>query len=441
MSEEDFDALYKLLRGTSTATSIVDALSLYREGNDEASLALLKTAEASYRSQRQATIRKDLTALSEEDKSKLSVPDRRILKAQEKVLEALERVSKLQELLEKRIARKKPAPSVVKPSAPITSQPNGIVEKPAAVASSTTQSNPVATAPKTIEKLVEQPPAVAMVSDSFPAEFVAKHDKLTSSRDALQLAKQYFRVTYLDEAHTPSPGNLYLVQAGEQNFCFVRSSNPAVQDGQLEFATAIDNKRIKPLALEKFVKASAAKRIVGLELSSARAKQTDDLPKESIVPAAQEQTTEAKPQSQSSVNESHRELSDEELVERDMVLDMGAFSQLIDSAQRCGLVSGISNLIQLRDCEFRQGRYPEALQALESIFSAFTGAVANRTAQLKREDLDIANGKLKLSPRELQAKRAKDQAGNENIERARTRFSRVLDGLRLLIHNAESAKK
>jgi len=119
--------------------------------------------------------------------------------------------------------------------------------------------------------------------------------------------------------------------------------------------------------------------------------------------------------------------------ERDQILDVGSFSQLIDAAQRSGLVPGIATIIQVRDCEFRLGRYQQALQLIESQFQGFVGRAAQRTQQLAREDLDIASGRIKMSGRELQIKRQRDRQQTQAVDRARTRFSRVLEGLRTLV--------
>ena len=50
-----------------------------------------------------------------------------------------------------------------------------------------------------------------------------------------------------------------------------------------------------------------------------------------------------------------------------------------------------------------------------------------------REDTDIASGKVKMSPKELQQKRVRDTAEAQRIERTRYRFCRVLEGLRLMM--------
>jgi hypothetical protein len=79
------------------------------------------------------------------------------------------------------------------------------------------------------------------------------------------------------------------------------------------------------------------------------------------------------------------------------------------------------------------GRYQQALQLIESQFQAFQGRAAQRTQQLAREDLDIASGRIKMSGRELQIKRQRDRQQTQAVDRARTRFSRVLEGLRMLV--------
>ena len=119
--------------------------------------------------------------------------------------------------------------------------------------------------------------------------------------------------------------------------------------------------------------------------------------------------------------------------ERDQVLDIGAFGQLMDAAQRSGLVPGISTIIQIRDCEFRLGRHQQALQLMESMAQGFTGRAVQRTQRLAREEADIASGRIKMSPKELQAKRLRDNQQTQCIERARTRFSRVVEGLRTIV--------
>lgn len=119
--------------------------------------------------------------------------------------------------------------------------------------------------------------------------------------------------------------------------------------------------------------------------------------------------------------------------ERDLVIDMGAFTLLIDAAQRCGLIPGVATIIQIRDGEFRLGRHRQALAQMESMLQGFMVAISQRTQRLAREEIDIASGRVKMTPRELQMKRARDTQQTQAIDRAQTRFSRVVEGLRTLV--------
>ena len=116
------------------------------------------------------------------------------------------------------------------------------------------------------------------------------------------------------------------------------------------------------------------------------------------------------------------------------ILDSGAFSQLLSAAQRSGLVSGADQIGHVRDREFRKGHYDQAFQAINSIFSRFTASAGQRTQQLSREDAEIAAGRIKISPKDLQAKRSRDRMQTQEIDRAQRRFQVVLEGLRILMN-------
>ena len=138
-------------------------------------------------------------------------------------------------------------------------------------------------------------------------------------------------------------------------------------------------------------------------------------------------------QESGSVDLDHEEANLEGAVDPGKVLDMGAFSQLMDSAQRSGLVPGADLIAQIRDREFRTGKYDKAYAGIEGLFSAFSSAASQRTQRLAREEQEIKNGKMKISPKDLLAKRAKDRKEDQEIERARNRFQRVLNGLQVLV--------
>ncbi len=119
--------------------------------------------------------------------------------------------------------------------------------------------------------------------------------------------------------------------------------------------------------------------------------------------------------------------------QRDEVLDMGAFSQLCDAAQRCGLVPSVDVIAHTRDREFRLGNYEKAYQTIEGVYAKFTALATQRDQRLRQEEIEIKSGRVKISPKKLQEKRQRDTMETQNIDRARQRFMRVLEGLRVLM--------
>ena len=221
-------------------------------------------------------------------------------------------------------------------------------------------------------------------------DLVGSLAQATAIDDQLAILRSSFTVELMQPDHRFEPESVYFVIGAASN-SLIQTLSPAVVDGQLHFRSCMHDAPMKPLALDRLQAAIERQRVYLV-----RQKQVD--------PA-----------------------------ERDQILDVGSLSQLIDAAQRTGLVPGIATIIQVRDCEFRLGRYQQALQLIESQFQGFQGRAAQRAQQLAREDLDIAAGRIKMSGRELQIKRQRDRQQTQAVDRARTRFSRVLEGLRTLV--------
>jgi uncharacterized protein (DUF3084 family) len=119
------------------------------------------------------------------------------------------------------------------------------------------------------------------------------------------------------------------------------------------------------------------------------------------------------------------------------VLDSGAFSQLLTSAQRSGLVPEADQIGFVRDREFRMGKYDLAFQTIDGLFARLMASASQRTQSIAREDADIAAGRVKISPKDLQAKRSRDRMQTQEIERAKRRFQVVLEGLRVLMNTSQ----
>jgi phospholipase/lecithinase/hemolysin len=226
--------------------------------------------------------------------------------------------------------------------------------------------------------------------DLFPSDLVESLAQATTADEQLAILQSTFHVQVMEPDQGFDPEALYFV-IGSTSSSLIQTHSPAIVDGHLHFRSCMHDTPMKPLSLDRLQAAIERQCVYRVW-------------KKPVDPA-----------------------------ERDQILDVGSLSQLIDAAQRSGLVPGIATIIQVRDCEFRLGRYQQALQLIESQFQAFQGRAAQRTQQLAREDLDIASGRIKMSGRELQIKRQRDRQQTQAVDRARTRFSRVLEGLRMLV--------
>jgi len=115
------------------------------------------------------------------------------------------------------------------------------------------------------------------------------------------------------------------------------------------------------------------------------------------------------------------------------LIDMGSFTQLLTSAQQSEIVPNADQIAHVRDREFRTHRYQAAFDAIERLFVKFNLLAAQREQKLRREEIDYKSGTLKMSPKQWQLKKQRDTLQTQKIERARRHFTRVLDGLRVLL--------
>ena len=226
--------------------------------------------------------------------------------------------------------------------------------------------------------------------DLFSRDLVESLAQATTADEQLAILRSTLHVELVQPDHRFDAEAFYFVIGATSN-SLVQTHSPAIVDGQLHFRSCMHDAPMKPLSLDRLQAAIERQRVYFVQ-------------QKPVDPA-----------------------------ERDQILDVGSFSQLIDAAQRSGLVPGIATIIQVRDCEFRLGRYQQALQLIESQLQTFVGRAAQRTQQLAREDLDIASGRIRMSGRELQIKRQRDRQQTQAVDRARTRFSRVVEGLRTLV--------
>ena len=226
--------------------------------------------------------------------------------------------------------------------------------------------------------------------DPISQDLVASLQTAATADEQLSILRSRYLVDPVKRGHHFGPDAVYFVIGSGSNY-LIQTQSPAIVDGHLHFRSCMHDAPMKPLPVDR-LQAAIDRGLVHL--------------------------LQPKPA---------------DTGERDQILDIGGFSQLVDAAQRTGLVPGIAAIIQVRDSEFRLGRYQQALQLMESQLQGFLGRATQRAQQLAREDLDIASGRIRMSARELQAKRQRDRQQTQAIDRARTRFSRVVEGLRTLV--------
>lgn len=396
MAQELFDDLYRLLRGSQAATALVEAKSLHAEEKFGECVNLLERTLERYAQSRESTLSKDLSHVEAIQPGKLDKETKRLVRKQGKATDALEQ---FQELIEKVRRSVRQANAKHKPASDTTLLLT--TAKPQSTVGETTQ-----------------PPALDPMN-ALREQF-SKGKTFAQKQEAIE---SYCDVQPLHSASEIQEGDLLLaISDGKQYLISVDS--PAIDEEQLRICSAMDGSPMKPLLLEKVhlsISRSKLHLLIFKSRSSSRRNTTAGEELDQAIVDLQTQNP----------SEYSSKLS---IQQRDQILDAGAFSQLIDAAQRSGIVPGIAMIIQVRDCEFRLGKYHQALQLIESLLSAFVGSATQRTQRLKREEQDIASGRVKMSPKDMQAKRARDNKESELIERTKTRFTRVLEGIRAIIH-------
>ncbi len=243
-------------------------------------------------------------------------------------------------------------------------------------------------------------------TSEYPAGFQTSFERAPGSEAQTQVVEQFYcreQITTADDIQT---GAIYFVTTVDRNYLVVASVKPNHPD-EVSLRAAFSGKRLKSLSKQRFLELGAASRLFRLAPRP---------------PTSQTPSEPADVESSAKSQEASRE-----------VLGMGAFSQLADAARRCGLVPNADTIAHVRDREFRLGKYQQASQIIEGLYSKFAAAASQRTQRLRREDIDIASGRKKISPKELLAKRARDRAETQKIERTRNYFMRVMEGLRILM--------
>lgn len=417
MNADDLQELYKLLRGSRSATMVLDARTLFLERNWTKAQKLLLEAREAYSESRMRLLKQDP---DKETKGKGKEADRearRLKRKQEKAREILEAFDELAPQLEKLARREQERAAKEKPES--TADVASVQSAPQPPATSAIE--PAATLSPSVESPAAESPAeeqdanikVAIARSADVTEAFASEFRDSSGDERLDVIGRYFgfrEVATESDIHSDA---LYFIRSGEKSF-LIRTLDSTPDE--VPMASAIDDAPMKPFTARAFIKLGKKRKMVLLTTTNPAASGSDEREADIETDVETDFDSDCETDSETEQN----------------VLDMGAFSQLLTSAQRCGIVPGADRIAHVRDREFRMGNYDLAFQSIDAMYSSFTSNMNQRIQRLTREDADISSGRKKMSPKDLQAKRARDRIETQEVERARRRFQVVLEGLRVL---------
>jgi|GEM_PF-1429812 len=380
--DQSFDDLYRLLRGSRCASPLLSARTLFDSGNVAESIAELKKIRHTYQESRKNTLATEFDDSNPADKE-----SKQLLKRQSKAVDAIGQMDGLVSMLTLQI------PQVQKPN---TTAPTA--------------------APKSIETH-----RISSPSDQLDNDLRQKLPLATTDADVRRVLSQHCNLTMVADDHELHAGERFVIFSNGLGY-IVEVDEPPLENNSVRILTWLDRKRMLPIPLSKWNKSASKSKVLKLEPFAREAVPTIAVP---TIPV---------PAFSSKLPGTDRSGENSDTAERDKILDVGAFSQLLDAAQRSGIVPGSGVIIQVRDCEFRLGRFNKGLQMMETLYTTFIGAESQRNQRLQREEAEIASGRKKISPKDLLAKRAQDNQTTQVVDRTKVRFQRVLEGLRGLLH-------
>lgn len=379
--DQSFDDLYRLLRGSRCASPLLSARTLFDSGNVAESIAELKKIRHTYQESRKNTLATEFDDSNPADKE-----SKQLLKRQSKAVDAIGQMDGLVSMLTLQI------PQVQKQNT---------------------------TVPTAAPKSIETNP-ISSPSDDLDNHLRQKLPLATTDADVRHVLSQHCNLTMVADDHELRAGERFVIFSNGLGYV-VEVDEPPLENNSVRILTWLDRKRMLPIPLSKWNKSATKSKVLKLEPFALEAVPTIAVP---TIPALKFSLK---------LPGTDRSGENSDTAERDKILDVGAFSQLLDAAQRSGIVPGSGVIIQVRDCEFRLGRFNKGLQMMETLYTTFIGAESQRNQRLQREEAEIASGRKKISPKDLLAKRAQDNQTTQVVDRTKVRFQRVLEGLRGLL--------
>ncbi len=370
VKEEDLEELYVLVQGAPYANTVIDAQVTFSQKDYPATLRLIEAARERFRQSHSRTLRQDVATPGNASREARQ-QSRRDKQRQDRCKSVLDVFDDIIAILGRMIKLRAGSAGTV----------------------------PSGDATLTTEVLLQP-------GSSFRNAYETAH----STRVQLATIRRFFEVRLVSSAQDILQDELYFLRTKEQTY-LVQVTQSVPDAAEISVRVALSGQQMKPLSRQRFLEMGKRQSLVRL------------------VPRTE--NSEDDEQAGHILEEIVTDSSDES--RETEVLDVASFSQLLDAAHRSGLVVNADLISQVRDREFRRKDYQKAFQIIETLFGKFSAAATQRDQRLRREDMDIASGKVRMSPKELMEKRARDIAQNQLVDRARNRFLRVLEGLRVLM--------
>ena len=393
IKEQDLEELYLLVQGAPFANLLLDAKSALMQRDHSQVLELVNTARNRFRQQHARTLRKgDEPGVDGAPTSKEDARQRQKLERVRLVVVALDdTVATLERMIKLRagsaVAAREAAEREAAPFASLLSMEFRKEYERASTPHTQTMA---------IRRhfAVASPPVPENVPENVPEDLPVELPV------ELQVELQ--------------EGQLYFLRGKEHAYLVVLGATDA-EDGQVPLRLALTGQVMRPVARDKLLEMARRRHFVRLV----------PRPTESVGLNAEDEHDATL--DMSATNDPTAGTVDQGRI------DKGTFTQLFDAAQRSGLVANADLIAHTRDREFRLKDYQKAFQLMEGLFGKFTGLAIQREQRLRREELDIAAGKLQMSPKQLMEKRARDIAESQLVDRARSKFLRLLEGLRIMM--------
>ncbi len=246
MDADDFQDLYKLLRGSRSAIAVLDARALYLENRMVASLEKLVYARESFVETRSRLINQDVKQQVDSKAKDADLQIKKLKRKQDKVLDTVKGFDELLPALEKLAEREKAR------KAKEAADHSAAVDLPEH-AESEVQQEPLGGGQPAADSAVARS---ADVSQAFIESFQG-----VEGDELLDVISDQFGFREVQSEQDILGDALYYIQTSKGNFLVVTPATEEMTDS-ITLTSAIDGKPIKPFSRKAFLQLGRRRRMV-----------------------------------------------------------------------------------------------------------------------------------------------------------------------------------